>query len=162
VTVRISIPSQPASAGWPDLADFPKDHLLTILIVIATIVVAIAAAALLARPRRRWRGPVYSFPKRLSAGEILRALGKAPALQTAILKYIVDGYFEGVDPAGVAAHFRIKKSEAAKHLTALHRQGLLYIKRNAGGAANFYLIESVMSRIGEPRFFDLIGLPSFA
>ncbi len=156
------MPSPPASAGWATLSDLLKHHPLTILIVIATIVVAIAAAAMLARPRHRRRGPVYSFPKRLSAGEILRTLGKASAQQTAILKYIVDGYFEGVDPAEVAAHFRIKKRDAARHLKALHRQGLLYIKRNPAGAANFYLIESVMSRIGEPRFFDLIGLPAFA
>jgi len=160
--VRISMPSQPIPAGWPDLANLPKDHPLTILVVIATIVVTIAAVIVLAYPRRRWRGPIYSFPKKLSAAEILRTLGKAPARQTAILKYIVDGYLEGVDPSQVAAHFRISKREAARHLRSLHRQGLLYIKRSAGGTANFYLIESVMNRIGEPRFFDLIGLPAFA
>ncbi len=155
-------PPHPVLTGWQALSDLPQSHPVTSLIVIATIA-ATAVAALAFSPRKRKRrGPVYSFPKRLSETEILRALGKVSALQIAILKFIVDGYFEGVDPAEVAVHFRIKPQEAAKHLTVLHRLGLLYIKRNAGGKANFYLIESVMARIGEPRFFSLIGLPSFA
>ena len=154
--------SQPVSSGWVLLSDVPKQHPVAALLVIATIAVAVAALVLSARRRRGRRGPVYSFPKKLSAGEILRILGKASPQQTAILKYIVDGYFEGVDPAQVAAHFRIKTTDAARHLRVLHRQGLLYIRRNARGTASFYLIESVMSRVGEPRFFDLIGLPAFA
>lgn len=153
----------PAASGWHALSDLPAQHPVTSLIVIATIALAVVVALVLSRPRKNHRrGPVYSFPKRLSETEILRALGKVSALQIAILKFIVDGYFEGVDPAEVAAHFKIKKTEAAKHLTVLHRLGLLYIKRQAGGKADFYLIESVMARIGEPRFFSLIGLPTFA
>ena len=159
----MSTPSPSAAAGWHALSDLPAQHPLTSLIVIATIGVAAIVAIVLSRPRpSRRRGPVYSFPKRLSAPEILRTLGKVSTLQIAILKFIVDGYFEGVDPAEVAAHFRIKKTDAAKHLNVLHRMGLLYIKRDAGGQADFYLIESVMTRIGEPRFFSLIGLHSFA
>lgn len=155
-------PPHPVLTGWQAFSDLPQSHPVTSLIVIATIVV-VAAALAVSRPRKKNRnGPVYSFPKRLSETEILRALGKVSALQIAILKFIVDGYFEGVAPAEVAAHFRIKPHEAARHLTVLHRLGLLYIKRNAGGKADFYLIESVMARIGEPRFFSLIGLPSFA
>ncbi len=159
------MPPHPALTGWHASPGLLQAHPVTSLLVIATIVatIGLAAALVFSRPRKnRRRGPVYSFPKRLSEREALHTLGKVSALQIAILKFIVDGYFEGVDPAEVAAHFRIKPREAAKHLTVLHRLGLLYVKRNAGGKANFYLIESVMARIGEPRFFNLIGLPSFA
>lgn len=156
------MPPHPVQTGWHALSDLPIQHPVTSLIVIATIALGAATLAFKRPHGRRRRGPVYSFPRRLSEHEILRTLGKVSAMQIAILKFIVDGYLEGVDPAEVAAHFRIRTRDAAKHLTVLHRLGLLYVKRSAGGKADFYLIESVMARIGEPRFFSLIGLHTFA
>ena len=157
----ISIASTPALNSWHDISAFPNIALAILAGVIATIF-GLTLAFARRRPAGRSRGRIYTFPKQKTERDILHALGKASELQIAILKFIVDGYLEGVDPAEVAAHFRIKKTEAAKHLTVLHRLGLLYIKRNAGGKAIFYLLESAMARIGAPRFFDLIGLATLA
>ncbi len=111
------------------------------------------------RPHRT--GSKYAFPKHRPDRDILRALSGASPTQTAILQYIVDGYLEGVDAADVAKHLGIRRTEAAKHLKTLHRSGLLYMRKCRGDCV-FYLIESVMARVGEPAFFTMIGLAGLA
>ena len=151
----------PAVNSWSEVLAPANISIAILAIVIATILGLTLVVIRRGRAVRRY-GRTYTFPRQKSEREIVHALGSVSELQIAILKFIVDGYLEGVDPAEVAAHFRIKKAEAAKHLTVLHRLGLLYIQRNAGGKCIFYLLESAMARIGAPRFFDLIGLASLA
>ncbi len=157
----VFIASEPASTFPQDILDFSRTNPVVSGLVIATI----AGLALVARVWLRARrahpagrpGSAYAFPKRKHDRDLLRALAGASPVQAAILKYIVDGYLEGVDAAHVAQHLGIRRAEAAKQLKILHRSGLLYVRKCRGDTV-FYLIESVMARIGEPTFFTMIGL----
>ena len=146
--------------SWREISASPTIDIAILVVVIATIVGLAVVFSRGKAPTLR-RGRTYTFPKQKNEHELVQALGHASELQIAILKFIVDGYLLGVDASEVAAHFKIRRTEAAKHLTVLHRLGLLYIKQCDGGKTIFFLIESAMSRIGEPRFFNLIGLHSF-
>lgn len=151
--------SKPASTFPQEILDLSRTHLAILGLVIATIAALALVVWIWRRTHRRRRpGHSYSFPKRKHDRDLLRALSGASAVQAAILKYIVDGYLEGVDAAHVAQHLGIRRAEAVKHLKILHKSGLLYVKTCRGDAV-FYLIESVMARIGEPTFFTMIGLP---
>ena len=157
--------SKPAPTVSQDIVDFFHIHPVVFGLGLAAIV-ALFAWALWAglgtrRPQKTQR-PAYAFPKRRPDRDLVRAVTGASPTQAAILKYIVDGYLEGVDAAHVAQHLGIRRAEAAKHLKALHRSGLLYVKTCRGSDAVFYLIESVMARIGEPAFFSMIGLAGLA
>jgi len=163
--VLVVTASKPASTFPQDILDLSHTHPTVIGLVIATIVGLALVARLWLRPKptHGTRGPglTYAFPKRRHDRDLLRALAGASPVQAAILKYIVDGYLEGVDAAHVAQHLGIRRAEAVKHLKTLHKSGLLYIRKCRGDAV-FYLIESVMARIGEPTFFTMIGLTGLA
>jgi hypothetical protein len=147
--------------SWREISASPTLDIAIAALVIATIAGLVVVLGRRRAPARR-RGRAYTFPKQKNERELVHALGQASALQIAILKFIVDGYLLGVDAGEVAAHFKIHRREAAKHLKVLHRLGLLYIKQCDGGKIIFFLIESAMSRIGEPRFFNMIGLNGLA
>ena len=155
--------SIPASTGPQDILDLLHTTPVVFGLVIATLVgVALVIAVMLRAGRHARRpGSRYAFPKRKPDRDILRALTGAPPAQIAILKYIIDGYLEGVDAADVAKHMGMRRAEAAKHLKALHRSGLLYVRRCRGDCV-FYLIEAVIARIGEPTFFTMVGLAGLA
>ena len=161
----VVIASQPASTGPQDILALSHTNPAILGLVIATIagLAMLAWAGFLAGHAQRMRRPgsKYAFPKRKPDRDLLRALAGASPVQTAILKYIIDGYLEGVDAANVARHLGIRRAEAAKQLKNLHRSGLLYV-RTCRGDCVFYLIESVMARIGEPTFFTMIGLAGLA
>lgn len=158
-------PSPPAPDLWHLISDpanlYPALTVLAVAIAAGCVVLAVTVRARI-ETRATRHGPLYRFPKRVTRQQILLALGKITPLQVSILRFIVDGYLEGVGCAEVAAHFNLRKADAKRHLRLLHRLGLLYVKRCPEGPTLFFLIESVMAKVGEPRFFDLIGLTGLA
>ena len=153
--------SKPASTPAQAIPELFHTYPALSALVIATIFALALVLWFWLRARRshptRRPGSAYAFPKRRHDRDLLRALAGASPVQAAILKYIIDGYLEGVDATHVAQHLGIRRAEAAKQLKILHRSGLLYIRKCRGDTV-FYLIESVMARIGEPTFFTMIGL----